>query len=823
MGIRIVLAALCALLLSAAVSAALAGPPTGAKAGRPVPPRVLVKVEHGVTPGAFLEEVPGAEAILRRNGLREIRPAFRLDWTRNASLKREHGLDRILALEFPEWAPVESIAKELAGLPGILFAEIDAWGRGAQIPPNDTHYTDQWDLKNTGQTGGLPGADVDAEGGWSLGTGSPSVVLAVADTGIDSAHPEFAGRIGPGYDFVNEDADPEGDSPHGTDVAGMALANANNALQVAGVDWAASQMPLKVIDENIMGVTSDLVDAIIYATDNGADVINMSLGMYPCSGSLRNAMQYAIAGGTVCVASAGNGGEGDADVSGPGCIPETISVGATDDRDRRASFSATGAQLDVVAPGYGARTVTYHNYSDGFSSFSGTSASAPIVSGIATLLRGLDPTLTPAELRALIESNADDQVGSPSEDLTGWDDRFGWGRVNMRESLAAALPATLRRGQALPRRSGVGQSATFSVVYTSAGEVPPDFVRLVLDGPESGTFTMTRSTGAHPVLVDGSFANGERYDVSVLLGSTGAYRYHFEAAALGVPARHPAAGELDGPAVTLILSEDVAISESSVASSFVAGNYRMTRVLDLDSEVLDEILSSGSPSQRYSTLDHRYTFIVSGGDAVTFFINASRVIFWPAEDDRYDAFYSTNGGASWTYMLTVSATDPGETYQTCAMPPGTSGEVLVRFEDTDSTPGNTGLDRLFIDHMFFRSEAGATPGEARDLRVTGIDPLTGNLSLAWTPACAGQDHNIVYGPLGGVASYAYTGQVCGVGAGGTYGAFNPGAGSFFFLAVGTDGASTEGSYGRDSAGLERPEQTNDPVCSFSRDLTHRCD
>ncbi len=787
------------------------------------PWRVLVKVDPGVEPGRYLDGVPGADEILKRYGLRALHTAVRLDWDRNAELKRRHGLDRIFALEFPEGAPMEEIAALLAILPGVEFAEIDAVGHGAQIPPNDTHYPDQWDLENRGQTGGTTGADVDAEGGWLLSTGNPSVVLAVLDTGLDQAHPEFAGRLVAGYDFVNDDADPEGDLPHGTEVAGIALANANNALQIAGVDWAARQMPLKVINENDFGYTTDLVDAIVWATDHGAGVINMSLGEYPCSGSLRNAMQYALGGGVVCIASAGNGGEGDADVSGPGCIPEAISVGATDDHDRRASFSATGAALALVAPGYGVRTVQYHDYADGFGSFSGTSASAPIVSGIASLVRGLDPTLTPDEVRGLLESNADDGVGPPAEDAPGRDDRFGWGRANMRETLLAVFPETLRRGQVLPRRPGVGQGATFSVVYTSPGGVPPDFIRLVLDGPEPGSFATSRSTTAHPVLIDGDLANGERYEVTVPLSSTGTYRYHFESATQGVPARHPAAGELSGPTVTLVLAEDVAIAETSVASTVVTGNYRTTWVLDLESEVLDEIVSGGTPSQRYSTLDHRYRFVVTGGDTVTFEVNASRVVFWPAEDDRFMASYSVDGGSNWIPMLTVSTTTPGSDYQTFTMPPGTAGDVLVRFEDTDHTLGNTGLDRLFIDHMFFRSEAAPTPGEVGNLRVVAYERSSGNLSLAWTPACGALDHNVVYGPLASVSSHGYTGKDCGIGATGAYDAFNPGDGSFFFLVVGTNGGAVEGSYGIDAAGSERPEQSSDPVCPTTRDLTHRCD
>jgi hypothetical protein len=120
----------------------------------------------------------------------------------------------------------------------------------------------------------------------------------------------------------------------------------------------------------------------------------------------------------------------------------------------------------------------------------------------------------------------------------------------------------------------------------------------------------------------------------------------------------------------------------------------------------------------------------------------------------------------------------------------------------------------------------ATPGEATDLTVTSINPATGVMSLTWTPACAASDHHIEFGPLDAVAGYGYAGQVCGLGAGGAYGAFNPGAASYFFVIVGDDGVGTEGSYGTSfisGVAAERPPDTIDPVCPRVQDLTQRCD
>jgi hypothetical protein len=116
-----------------------------------------------------------------------------------------------------------------------------------------------------------------------------------------------------------------------------------------------------------------------------------------------------------------------------------------------------------------------------------------------------------------------------------------------------------------------------------------------------------------------------------------------------------------------------------------------------------------------------------------------------------------------------------------------------------------------------------TPGAVGELRIAGVDGLSGDLSLTYQQACGATNHNIVYGPLQGVAGYEYTGQVCGIGASGTYSGFDPGFGSFFFIVVGTDGGGHEGSYGLDSDHTERPEDLLDPVCSFVQDLDNRCD
>ena len=218
-----------------------------------------------------------------------------------------------------------------------------------------------WGLDNTGQSvwwqRGTPDADVDAPEAWSLGRGA-GVVVAVVDTGIDPSHPDLAGRVVPGWDFVEGDAVPQDLSGHGTHVAGTIAAGQNGA-GVIGVAPAASVMPLRVLDANGQGSSADVAAAFAYAAERGVRVVNASLG----SAFPSHAEQQAIREhpGTLFVVASGNGGADGAgdDVDGgtgeyPCALPEpnVVCVGATDQHDALAPFSNFGAtSVDLFAPG----------------------------------------------------------------------------------------------------------------------------------------------------------------------------------------------------------------------------------------------------------------------------------------------------------------------------------------------------------------------------------------------------------------------------------------------------------------------------------------
>jgi subtilisin family serine protease len=390
------------------------------------PDEIVVKFKSGVS------EVE-IEAIVMSNGASIIEHIEELN---------------VYRLSIPGGISVPEMVDLFGQDPRCEYAEPNYIGQGGDFFPNDTFFPQQWHLHNIGQTGGTVDADIDAVEGWEIATGSSSIVVAVLDSGIDSDHLEFQGRILPGFDFLDGDSDPEAERHHGVSVAGIIAANTNNSFSIAGLDLKVKILPVRIINSGGKGTTTELANGLIFAADQGAHVINMSLIDYPTSSpTLDNALQYARDAGSILIACAGNGGIGNADVSGPGASPFTISVGATDHDDARAIFSATqssgtGAALDVVAPGLSLSTVSFDNSRDVVRNFSGCSAATPVVSGIATLLLSLNHSLTHNQIRNILTTTAEDEVGPAAEDAPGRDDFFGHGRVNMNVALLVASART---------------------------------------------------------------------------------------------------------------------------------------------------------------------------------------------------------------------------------------------------------------------------------------------------------------------------------------------------------------------------------------------
>jgi thermitase len=302
--------------------------------------------------------------------------------------------------------------------PRVEYAEPDVRMTASRVP-DDPQYPSEWGMDA-----------VSAPAAWDISTGASSTVVAVVDTGI-AAHAEFAGRRLKGYDFVNDDADATDDEGHGTSVAGIIGATGDNGAGMAGLDWFGKLLPVKVLDYTGSGWTSDIAAGVTWAADHGARVINMSLGGPGKSSTLKNAVAYAVKKGVVVVAAAGN--DATSAPSFPAAYPGVLSVSALDGSDL-AYFSDFGPNVDVAAPGLAIRTI---GGPTSYDDFSGTSASAPFVSGVASLVVGRNPYLTGSAVSRIVTSSADD-LGP-----AGWDASFGWGRIDAARALRATpLPDT---------------------------------------------------------------------------------------------------------------------------------------------------------------------------------------------------------------------------------------------------------------------------------------------------------------------------------------------------------------------------------------------
>ncbi len=384
--------------------------------------------------------------------------------------------------------------------------------------PDDPYVSLQWHLENTAQDGGTIDADIDAETAWSLTTGAGQVI-GVIDSGVDDTHPDL--RTTCVYDFIDdtEGCFPRDGNGHGTSAAGLSAASGDNGIGVAGVAYDADILGVRLIG----GATSysDIYRAFRDSVDAGATVLNNSWGfdngcqVYTATGMLGSALEYAAEDGrgglgTAVVFSAGNGA---CDNSGDGILnhPAVIGVGAVDHNDRLEGYSSFGTGVDITAPSGGIVTTDIVG-SAGYGSlrgdnaytpdFSGTSASAPIVSGIVALLFAANPDLTADEAAAILCATADKvSVDRAEYDASGWSESYGCGRVNAGAAVFAVAntrpeaPAVLGPTadtyadavflQWAPAVDVDGDHLTYTVTYTRSNERTAD----TGGGPEEVTVT----------------------------------------------------------------------------------------------------------------------------------------------------------------------------------------------------------------------------------------------------------------------------------------------------------------------------------------------
>jgi len=362
----------------------------------------------------------------------------------------------------------EEVAGELADTSAVKFVEPNYILRASRLP-NDPGFGRLWGFRNVGQLGGKAGADINAPGAWDVLTGGP-VTVAVIDTGIDYDHPDLRDNMWTnagdpqngrdddnnglvddvrGFDFLNEDSDPDDEAGHGTHVAGVIGAKGDNGTGTVGVNWNSRLMALKFMNKDGEGNTADAARAIDYAVDAGAKVINASWGGPAFSETLYEAVMRAADRGVMVVAAAGNEGvNADSSPDYPAAfeLPNVISVAASDSRDSLVDFSNYGREsVDLAAPGdeiYS--TVPKSVDRSGYAIFSGTSMAAPFVSGAAALYLAHSPGATGSQVRGALLRGVDHSPSLAGKTASG-------GRLNVAKALEIggaapqAKPATRDR------------------------------------------------------------------------------------------------------------------------------------------------------------------------------------------------------------------------------------------------------------------------------------------------------------------------------------------------------------------------------------------
>jgi len=410
----------------------------------------------------------------------------------NATIKR-----RINRLDMEVWkvpvtdkAKLFRIIKVLNKNPNVLYAEPNYVYRAIMVP-DDPLFSELWGLHNTGQTGGILDADIDAPEAWNLFRGTSEVIVAVIDTGVDYTHADLAANmwinqdevIGNGidddgngyiddiygYDFAYDDPDPMDGHSHGTHCAGTIGAIGNNGIGVTGVNHNVSIMAVKFLNDDGWGYTDDAVSAILYAVDNGAHILSNSWGGAKYSQALKDAISYANNNDVLFIAAAGNDSlDNDIYPFYPSSydVPNIVSVAATDSNDQLAWFSNYGLEtVDLGAPGVSILSTVPDN---AYASYSGTSMATPHVSGVAAILKGYNPELTALEIKELIMEGVDSLPSLEGLTVTG-------GRLNLYKALMHLIPPWIQLNGLFNGKIQPSSSVELTVILNAADQIEGDY------------------------------------------------------------------------------------------------------------------------------------------------------------------------------------------------------------------------------------------------------------------------------------------------------------------------------------------------------------
>jgi thermitase len=458
-------------------------------------------------------------------------------------LDKNSGLARIYSLKFTRKLSARLLIAAYLKTDLVTHAETEKIGTcqaGQAVVPNDQYFSRQWAFANDGTLTyqgvviAKRGADMKITEAWDIQKGDSTVIVAILDSGCRLTHEEFKGRIWQntkeipgngvdddangfiddvqGWNFVDTNNVPEDDYFHGTSVASQIAANPNNGIGYAGVDWKCKIMVVKVSDSLGKTRSENLAKGILYAAENGAKIINISIAYQDTSPKVNLAIDYAYSKGiTICCAAGNDNKEG---IAFPASNKKTIAVGATDPDDTRtilfigtvAGGSNFGPEIDCVAPGnyIPGLAISPQDYN---SRGGGTSASTAFVSGLVALLLAQNNTLTPAQVHDIICTTADDQVGKPAEDTKGWDKYYGYGRVNALKALEYVVNSGTRN-------SFAGKIRTPALAIK---KTPDGTIRIVGDTRHELTSAIIRVYNLKGVDVTNGYVKKElsRFDIAL--------------------------------------------------------------------------------------------------------------------------------------------------------------------------------------------------------------------------------------------------------------------------------------------------------------------
>jgi subtilisin family serine protease len=342
----------------------------------------------------------------------------------NTTVKTKLSAINVLALLIPAGQSPQQFIRTLKSDSQVAYAESDFRvlpDEDSDAGYNDPMLPEQYALQK-----------VEAGKAWTVNPGKDTVKIAIVDTGVDLEHPDLKAKLLDGYNALNPGQPPKDDARHGTHVSGIAAAIGNNAVGVAGLASNCKILPVKVLGAN-SGSLESISAGLIWAADHGADVVNMSLGTYTENQTLGDAVKYALGKNVVCIATMGN--DNTEKKRYPAAYPGMIAVGSTDENDKKSGFSNYGPWMTVSAPGSNILSTlpTYMSTGNsGYGKLSGTSMAAPLVTGLAGLIRSQNTGMSPKDVAKMIQDSADDLGDS------GYDKYFGAGRINALKAVKLA-------------------------------------------------------------------------------------------------------------------------------------------------------------------------------------------------------------------------------------------------------------------------------------------------------------------------------------------------------------------------------------------------